>query len=184
MSRMQEASGTVKCNYAQLANAITPEANDQERPLWAPEPSSYEGRDFGRPNRDSVAWIVHHQTSRDDQNGAETNKKPKSLTAPQTSASKRERRSHARSRSIRDKVFCPLPLGQNENDSLDAQISIFKEREDLRDCLIPGMVSGISQRACVGWRRQTTARSSRFMARIKLGPCKDCKYFDELSGSQ
>ena len=110
----------------------------------------------------------------------------KSLNRPQClkpAASERQGHSHARSRSIRHKVFCRLPLGQNGNDSLDAQIRIFKEREDLRECLIPGMVSGISQKACEGWQRQATARSARFMAKIKLGPCKDCKYFSEPSGS-
>lgn len=102
---------------------------------------------------------------------------------PQTSTSERQGHSHARSRSIRHKVFCRLPLGQNENDSLDAQIRMFKEREDLRKCLIPGMVSGMSQKACEGRQRQITARSARFMAKIKLGQCKDCKYFSEPSDS-
>ncbi len=183
MSRMQEASGTVECNYAQLADSITAEANNQERPLWVPEPSCYEGRDFGRARRDSVVRIVQHPTSGDERNGAETNKKLKSPIMPQASASERQRHSHARSRSIRHKVFCRLPLVQNENDYLDAQIRIFKEREDLRECLIPGMVSGISQKACEGWRRQATARSARCLAKIKLGPCKDCKYFSEPGGS-
>jgi len=102
---------------------------------------------------------------------------------PQTRASERQRHSHARSRSIRHETFCRLPLIQNENDYLDAQIRIFKEREDLRECLIPGMVSGISQKACEGWRRQATARSARYLAKIKLGPCKDCKYLSEPGGS-
>ncbi len=183
MSRMQEASGPVEYNYAQLANSITPEANNQERPLCVPKSACCEGRDSGRACGGSAAWIVQRPTSRVARTGAETNKKPKTPIMPQTSTSERQGHSHARSRSIRHKVFCRLPLGQNENDSLDAQIRIFKEREDLRKCLIPGMVSGMSQKACEGWQRQVTARSARFMAEIKLGPCKDCKYFSEPSGS-
>jgi hypothetical protein len=183
MSRMQEASGAVEYNYAQLANSITPEANNQERPLCVPEPNCYEGSDFGRARRDSGAWIVQHPTSRDERNGAETNKKLKSPIMAQTSTSERQRHSQARSQSFRHKVFCRLPLGQNEKDSLDDQIRIFKQREDLRECLMPGMVSGISQKACEGWQRQATSRSARFLAKIKLGPCKDCKYFSEPSGA-
>ena len=183
MSRMQEAYGPAKCNYAQLAKSITPEVNNPERPLCVPEPNCYEGRDFGRASRDSAVCIVEHPTSRDAGTGAETNKKPTTPIMPQTSTSERQGHSHARSRSIRHKAFCRLPLVQNENDSLDAQIRIFKEREDLRKCLIPGMVSGMSQKACEGWQRQVTARSARFMAEIKLGPCKDCKYYSEPSHS-
>ena len=178
MSRMQEASGPVEYNYAKLANSITPEANSPERPLCAPEPNCYEGRDFGRASRDAAVWIVQHPTSRDARTRAETDKKPKSPIWLASGAA-----FAARSRSIRHKVFCRLPLGHNENDSLDAQIRIFKEREDLRECIIPGMVSGISQKACEGRQRQITARSARFMAKIQLGPCNDCKYFSEPSGS-
>jgi hypothetical protein len=183
MSRMQEASGAVEYNYAQLANSITSEANNQERPLCVPERNCYEGSDFGRARRDSGAWIVQHPAPRDEGNGAETNKKLKSSIMAQTSTSERQRHSQTRSRSLRHEVFCRLPLGQNENDSLDAQIRIFKQREDLRECLMPGMVSGISQKACEGWQRQASARSARIMAKIKLGPCKDCKYFCEPGGS-
>ncbi|HTY25745.1 MAG TPA: hypothetical protein VMC85_21625 [Desulfomonilaceae bacterium] len=38
MSRMQEASGTVGCNCAQLADSITAEANNQERPFGCLNP--------------------------------------------------------------------------------------------------------------------------------------------------
>jgi hypothetical protein len=183
MSRMQEASGAAEYNCAQLANLITPEANNQGRPPGVPEPNYYEGRDLGRAPRDSAVWLVQHPTSRDERNGVETNKKLKSPIMPQTSTSERQRHSQTRSRSLRHEVFCRLPLGQNENDSLDAQIRIFKQREDLRECLMPGMVSGISQKACEGWQRQASARSARIMAKIKLGPCKDCKYFCEPGGS-
>ena len=167
MSGMQEAPGTVECNYAQLADTITAEA-DHELP---------QGRDFGRAPGDSAVQIVQHPTSEDERNGVATNEKLKSAIMPQTRAYKGQGHSHARSHSIFLKAFCRLPLVQNENDNLDAQIRIFKEREDLRECRIPGMVSGISQEACEGWRRQATGRYARFPAKIKLGLCKDCKYF-------
>jgi hypothetical protein len=183
MSRMQEASGAVECNYGQLANSIMPEANNQDCSSWAPEPCCSEGYDFGRARRESSVRGDRHPISREDRNGSETNNNAKSSIIGQTRAPDRQRRSHARSRSSRHKIFASLPLVQNENDSLDAQIRIFKEKEDLRECLIPGMVSGVSKKACEGWRRQAIARSAGFLARIKLGPCKDCKYFGESSAS-
>ena len=183
MSGMQEAPGTVECHYTTLADRITAEADNQERALWAPEPGCHAGSDSGNTPGDSAVRIVQHPTSGDERNAAGTNKKLKSSIMPQARASERQRHSHPRSRSICREVFCRLPLVQNENDYLDAQIRIFKEREDLRECLIPGMVSGISQKACEGWRRQTTARSARCLAKIKLGPCKDCKYFSEPGDS-
>jgi hypothetical protein len=170
MSGMQEAPGTVECDYAQLADTITAEANNQELP---------QGRDFGRAHGDSAVRIVQHPTSEDERNGAETNKRLKSAIMPQTRASKRQGHSQARSQSIFRKVFHRLPLVQNESDNLDDQIRIFKKREDLRECRIPGMVGGISQEACEGWRRQATGRYARFPAKIKLGLCKDCKYASE-----
>jgi hypothetical protein len=183
MSRMQETSGTVETNYAHLADSITAEANNQERRLSVPEVSCYEERNSRRERRGSVVRIVQPPTSRDELNGATTKKGPKYPIMPQTRASRRQGHSHARSRSLCRKGFCRLPLVQNENDYVDGQIRTFKDREDLRECRIPGMVSGISQKACEGWRRQTTAHSARFMAKIKLSPCKDCKYSSESCGS-
>ena len=183
MSRMQEASGTVETNYAHLADSIAAEANNQERRLSVPEPSCYEGRNSRRDRRGSVVRIVQPPTSRDELNGAATKKGLKYPIMTQTRASRRRGHSHARSGSLCRKSFCRLPLVQNENDDVDGQISTFKDREDLRECLIPGMVSGISQKACEGWRRQTTASSARFLAKIKLGPCKDCRYSSEPCGS-
>lgn len=178
MSGMQEAPGTVECHYTQLADSITAEADNQERPLWVPEPGCDEGRDFARASSDSAVQIVQH-TSEDEPNGAKTNKKPKSATMPQTGASKKKGHSHARSRPVYRKGFCRAPLAQTGNDNLDDQIRVFKEREDLRECLIPGMVGGISQDACEGWRRQATARYARYLSKVKLDLCKDCKYVTE-----
>ena len=169
MSGMQEAPGTVEFNYAKLADTITAEA-DNELP---------QGRDFGRVPSDSAVQIVQHPTSEDERNGAETNKKLTSAIMPQNRASKGQGHSHARPRPVYRKFFCRAQRVQNENDNLDAQIRIFKEREDLRECRIPGMISGISQKACEGWRRQATGRYARFPAKIKLGLCKDCKYSNE-----
>ncbi len=180
MSGMQEASGPQECNYAQLADSITPEANDQDRAAWVSGPGCYDGLGFGSAPRDAMVWIVQHPASRGERNGAETNKQIKSCRKPQVSAPGQQRLSEARSRSIPHKVLRRLPPVKEETACLDAQIRNFKERKDLRECLIPGMVSGISQKACEGWRRQTTAHSSRLMAKIKLGPCKDCKYSSAL----
>ncbi|MGO9119270.1 MAG: hypothetical protein ACLQPD_16890 [Desulfomonilaceae bacterium] len=178
MSGMQEAPGTVECNYAQ-ADRITAGANNEERPIWAPEPCCHEARDLGRASGDSAERIVQHPTSEDERNGAETDKKLKSAIIPRAGASKGQGHSHARPRPVFRKVFCRAPRVQNANDNLDDQIRIFKEREDLRECRIPGMVSGISQKACEGWRRQATGRYSRYLGKVKLGLCKDCKYFNE-----
>jgi hypothetical protein len=178
MSGMHEVPGTVECDYAQAAR-ITAEADNQERALWAPEPDCHEGRDFGRAPGDSAVLIVQRPTSEDKINGAKTNKKLKSAIAPQTGASKGQGHSHARSRPVYRKGFSRLPVVQNGNDDLDGQIRIFKERGDLRECRIPGMVSGISQKACEGWRRQATGRYARYLSKVKLDLCKDCKHFNE-----
>jgi hypothetical protein len=178
MSGMQEAPGTVECHYTQLADSITAEADNQERPLCLPEPGCHEERDFGGAPCDSAVLIVQH-TSEDERNGAKTNKKLKSATMPQTGASKGKGHSHARSRPVYRKGFSRLPVVQNGNDDLDGQIRIFKERGDLRECRIPGMVSGISQKACEGWRRQATGRYARYLSKVKLDLCKDCKHFNE-----
>jgi hypothetical protein len=182
MSRMQEASDPVEYNYAQLTKSISPEANNQERTPWVSEDGSSEESHFRRSHRDSAVWIVKHPIARDERN-VSANKEGESPQMDHAGAPDRKRHSQPRSRSVRGRVSLPLPFGQNETDSLGAQIRKFKEREDLRECLIPGMVGGISQKACEGWRRQTTARSARLMAKIKLGPCKDCKYFSEPSAS-
>ena len=75
MSRMQEASGAVEYNYAQLANSITPEASNQERPLCVPKSACCEGRDSGRACGGSGAWIVQHPTSKNEPNGSESDNK-------------------------------------------------------------------------------------------------------------
>lgn len=183
MSRLQEASRAVVYKCAQFANPIKPETSNKERPLHVPQPNCYERSDFGLVRADSGARLVQHSTSEDQINGAATCKKHETPMVPDTSSWRGQRHSNSRSRSIGRKVFHRLPLAQKDGESLDAQIRLFKEREDLRECLIPGMVSGISQKACEGWQRQTTSRSARYMANIKLGPCKDCKYFGEPSGS-
>ena len=65
---------------------------------------------------------------------------------------------------------------QEKGESLAEQIRRFQERGDLRECLLPGMVGGVSQKACEGWQRQASLRNSRMLARIKLEPCKKCPY--------
>lgn len=62
------------------------------------------------------------------------------------------------------------------NEPLDAQIIRFQDRDDLRECLLPGMLGRISPRACEGWKREATARNSRAMSKIKLEPCKRCRF--------
>jgi hypothetical protein len=66
-----------------------------------------------------------------------------------------------------------------EDDRLAVQIREFQKRSDLRDCLLPGMLGRVSRSACEGWQRHAASRSSRFLAKIKLGPCRGCKYFSD-----
>lgn len=179
MSRMQEASEGVECTYAQLASSITQETSNQESVPWLPEAGCHEARHSGRAGRNSVAWIHRDTKSRDRQHGSDPKKESKSRTIARPSSPVGERPLDARSRSIGHKVSNHLPVARSDNDSLDAQIRRFKQREDLRECLLPGMLSGISPQACEGWQRQATARTGRFIAKIKLGPCKECRYFAE-----
>lgn len=184
MSRMQEGAGAVKCDHAHLDKTTTPKANNQEPVARITEPSCHEGRDFFQSRGYFIAWTVPHPTSADERSGSEKNRKPKSSIIVQAGAPDRKGSSHGRSRSTGLKGSCRLPLGRDQEDSLSAQIRTFNEREDLRECLLPGIVGRISRKACEGWRRQATARSARFMSKIKLGPCKDCKYFEESIGEK
>jgi hypothetical protein len=65
------------------------------------------------------------------------------------------------------------------NASHSDQIKLFKERLDLRECRVPGMLSKISPAACEGRRKQAEMKNSKFMGKIKLGPCRECRYFAE-----
>jgi hypothetical protein len=182
MSRMQQSTTVVKCDYAHLDSKTTPEANNQEPLVWITAPSCDEGSHLGRSRIHSTAWTILHPTSKDERNGSETNKKLKAFKSGPTGRSDRKRSSRGSERPMGHKGFGRLPISRNEEDSVSSQIRIFKEREDLRECLLPGMVGKISQKACEGWRRQATASSARFMSKIKLGPCKDCRYFEEPCG--
>ncbi len=65
---------------------------------------------------------------------------------------------------------------QQQCESIQAQVLNFQQREDLRNCLLPGMLSRISQKACEGWQRQASFRRSRIMANLKLDICKTCRF--------
>jgi hypothetical protein len=182
MSRIQEVSDPVEHNYAQFSKSIPLEVKNGEHLPWVSEDGSAQKCDSRRHHRDAGVWIVQRPTTREGRNECPDQER-ESTQMDHAVAPNRQKHSQSRSRSIRGRASSPLPPGQNDKDSLGAQIRNFKEREDLRECLIPGMVSGISQKACEGWRRQTTARSAKLLAKIKLGPCKDCKYFSEPSAS-
>lgn len=175
MSRMQKAASPVGCNYAQPVNSIKSRSDNGERPPRISDPNGSEGHDIGREPTDSLVWIVQFPTKTDKGNGSLAAKSPIPPVSDR-SARDRQRRSPARPRSIRREVSYRSPFGQVEDTSVDDQIRIFKERADVLKCLIPGMISGISRTACEGWRRQVISRSARYLAKIKLGPCKDCKH--------
>jgi hypothetical protein len=62
-------------------------------------------------------------------------------------------------------------------ESVDAQIRKFMERPDLRNCCLPGMISRISRQACEGWQRQSRNRASKLTVKIKLDPCRKCRFY-------
>jgi len=62
------------------------------------------------------------------------------------------------------------------DEPFDAQVRRFQDRDDLRECLLPGMLGRISPRACEGWKREAVVRNSRSMSKIKLEPCKRCRF--------
>jgi hypothetical protein len=70
----------------------------------------------------------------------------------------------------------PTEPKENESESFSAQIRKFKERADLRECLLPGILGGVSPEACTGWQRQSSVRGSKALAKIKLEPCKKCRF--------
>ncbi len=65
---------------------------------------------------------------------------------------------------------------QQQCESIQAQVLNFQQREDLRECLLPGMLSKISREACEGWQRQASVRTPRMLAKMKLESCKRCQY--------
>ena len=87
--------------------------------------------------------------------------------------------SRERGRPASDRQNIQLKAGTGNKESLAEQVKKFQQRTDLRECLLPGMKRGISKQACEGWRRQVLDHSSRLMARVKLDPCKKCRFAQE-----
>ncbi len=72
-----------------------------------------------------------------------------------------------------------IPQAPCKPESTEDLVKKFKLRRDLRDCQLPGMVSKVTKEACRGWRKTQVQRYSKQMAKVKLGPCLGCRYFNE-----
>lgn len=126
--------------------------------------------------RNPILWVVPNPPTRAGRPTGERTARLKSNRVRSANAPNTRKRSETKKVSA---LHNESPAGQSlheENESLAARIRHFQERADLRECLLPGMLGGVSRNACEGWQRQESVRNSRMLAKIKLEPCKNCRY--------
>jgi hypothetical protein len=178
MSRMQDSFARKDYNHenpavpvAVMFEANTPEPSD-ERQNCTPTSEP----DCGRLSRGDILWIVRHPVPSDGST------RPRNPAQPEPRRVERKSAPKARKRPDRGPVSIPrveqgrLQRAASKAEAVAAQVRSFQERSDLRGCLIPGMLSKISPKACEGWQRQATVRTSRVMAKMKLDSCRNCPY--------
>jgi hypothetical protein len=178
MSRMQDALSREDydcANYAVpvavMLEANTPEPSDERQNRTpASEP------DRGRLSRSDILWIVRHPVPRRDRTRPGDPSQPNSPRVERKTAPKGRKRPDRGPVSIPRVEQARLEPSERQAVALAAQVKSFQERSDLRECLIPGMLSKISPKACEGWQHQATVRTSRVMAKMKLDSCKNCPH--------
>lgn len=124
----------------------------------------------------SVPRIVGNHPTRPDRHAMERTSRLKSPRVTRTSALGTGKRSENRRGSTHCHESVAGQPQPKQNESIEAQILRFKERADLRECLLPGMLSRISPKACEGWQQRASVRNSRMMARLKLEFCRNCRF--------
>lgn len=178
MSQMQEALYRKNNDCAECAVPVlepcetdTQELSDKRRHESALGES---GRRQLKPT--SIPRIVRNHATRPDRHAMERTSRFKSLRVTRTSAPGTGKRSENR----RIPTHCHESVAgeplQKQSESIEAQILRFQQRADLRECLLPGMLSRISPKACEGWQQQASVRNSRMMAKVKLEFCRNCRF--------
>lgn len=178
MSRMQEAlsHNDYDCATAAVPVAEPCEADTQERSDKRYHVKTVGESDCRQLWRSSMQRIVRNPPSRVDRPAAERTSRLGSPRAAGASAPRTCKRSESRSVSVPRQESVSGQLRLNDGESVAEQIRRFQERADLRECLLPGMLSKISRKACEGWQRQASVRTSRMLAKMKLEFCKRCQY--------
>jgi hypothetical protein len=170
MSRMQEALSRKDYDCARLA---VPVAEPCEADIPERSGNRYHDKTLGESDtrqrqRSLIVWMVRNPPTRGNHPDAESISRLKSPGVERTSAPGAWKRSEGR-------LVSGEPL-QKESESVAAQVKRFQERADLRECLLPGMLSRISRKACEGWQRHASVRTSRVVAKMKRESCKKCQY--------
>jgi hypothetical protein len=178
MSRMQEALSRkdYECAKNAMPVAAPCEADAQEQSNEMSRDKTVGESDFNQLRRSAILWIVRNPPTRDYRPAAERTSRLKSPRVARTNAPGTGKRSQRTRVSVPSHESVPGQPRQNQVESVAAQIRRFQERADLRECLLPGMLSRISGKACEGWQRQASVRTSRIMAKMKLEACKRCQY--------
>ncbi len=178
MSRMQEALSRKDCDRAKPAVPVAEpyEADTQEPSSKGYNDNTLSESDYRQLPHSSILWIVRKSPTRDDRPSVERTSRTKSRRVARESAPGTCKRSKNRRVSAPRHGSVTGQPRREESESVAAQIRRFQERADLRECLLPGMVGGVSRKACEGWQRQASVRNSRMLAKVKLEPCKRCRY--------
>lgn len=171
MSRMQEAffRKGYDCTKPHGQFAAACEAVAQEPSSGTCQENTCNQPDRTQSRRNSILWMVRNPRTNGLRPAAKKN------TGLISSRTARGRSDCVRVSIPRQEANSPRPR-EKTDESVSTQIKRFQGREDLRECLLPGMLSKISQKACEGWQRQASVRTSRVLARMKLDPCKRCQY--------
>ena len=178
MSRMQEALSHKDYDCAKPAVPVAEpsEADTQERSDKRYHSKTIGESDCRRLWRSSIQWIVRNPPTRADRPTAERTSRFKSARVARTGDQGTGERPGSRSVSVPRQESVSGQPRRKESDSVATQIHRFQERADLRECLLPGMLSRITRKACEGWQRQASLRNSRMLAKMKLESCKRCQY--------
>ena len=123
-----------------------------------------------------ILRIVPDPSRSRDRSPAESGAQLRTTRVERTGARNTKHRSKGRKAPAHADASVSVQQRPKEDESIAAQIGRFQERGDLRECQLPGMRGRISRKACEGWQKQASLRNSRMLAKIKLAPCKECRY--------
>jgi hypothetical protein len=178
MSQIQEALSRKDLDCTDTAAQVfaPPETVAQKRYENKHDKKHVRESDCLKLPRGSILLCDRYQSTCADRPKSERASQNKFATMTKAVAAGKSKRSESKSISVPHQHSRSAQTRQNENEPVSAQIRRFQERADLRECLLPGMLSGISPRACEGWQRKSLVRTSKAMAKIKLEPCKKCRF--------
>jgi hypothetical protein len=178
MSRMQEALSRKDYDCAKPAvPVLVPcETDTQERSDMSFHDSTLVESDYRQHRRRSTLTVVGNHPTRGDRPAPPKTSQLKSPGIGRENAPRKCKLSKRRSVHTHRHGAVSGQSLQLQSESVQAQMLRFQARVDLRECLLPGMLSRISPKACKGWQHQASLRNSRMMAKMKLEICKSCRF--------